>query len=155
MPIGNASIKRATGAIEKPAEKATKNVFKAEVALSDIEIAKIKCEEGQEVPAALKKSVKKFGVLHPVFVLCEGDSFTLVSGKARLQAAKENGLTTVKAVILTLEGTGSKEAKKDISIRYGEQNTPAAETEEKVSDIHEEKFNAIRSIGSKLPSYLL
>ena len=160
MPIGNASIRRATGAIAKAGEKAPKSAFRAETALPEIEIEKIKCAATEAAPAELVKSVKKYGVLHPVFVLCEKDSFTLIAGKARLQAAKEAGLTAIKAVVLTLEGTGAQAAKKDVSVRYcrpelaAELSVTEAETE-KLPDIHEEKFNAIRSIGSKLPDYLL
>lgn len=160
MPIGNASIKRATGAIAKTGEKTAKNTFRADMVLSEIDIAKIKgCAEGS-APAELVKSVKKYGILHPVFVLCEKDSFQLIAGKARLQAAKEAGLDTVKAIVLTLEGTGAQTAKKDIAVRYSrsavaEELAIASAEPEKLSDIHEEKFNAIRSIGSDLPDYLL
>ena len=160
MPIGNASIKRATDAIAKAGEKTAKNAFYANTVLSEIEIAKIKCSAADSAPAELVKSVKKFGILHPVFVLCEGDSFTLLSGKKRLQAAKEAGLTAIKAIVLTLEGTGAQAAKKAAAMRYcpaevASELAVAADDGEKVSDIHEEKFNAIRSIGSDLPDYLL
>lgn len=160
MPIGNASIKRATGAIAKTGEKAPKNVFRADAALSEIEIEKIKGGAEGVAPAELVKSVKKYGVLHPVFVLAEKDSFLLISGKARLQAAKEAGLAAIKAVVLTLEGSGAQAAKKDVAMRcsqpeLSEEIAVASASSEKLSDIHEEKFNAIRSIGSDLPDYLL
>lgn len=160
MPIGNASIKRATGAISKTGEKAQKNAFRAETALSEIEISKIKFTAPESVPAELIKSVKKYGVLHPVFVLCDGEAFTLISGKLRLRAAIEAGLTAVKAIVLTLEGSGAQTAKKEVLARYRQAEAAAeiavtADSDGQVSDIHEEKFNAIRSIGKDLPDYLL
>ena len=160
MPIGNASIKRATGAIEKTGEKSKKNLFRAETVLSEIEIDTIKGVLDGAAPAELIRSVKKYGVLHPVFVLRDGESFTLLSGKKRIQAAKAAGLTAIKALVLTLEGSGAQAAKKDAALRFcsaelGSEIAVAAEQEEAVSNIHEKKFNAIRGIGSDLPDYLL
>ena len=72
----------------------------------------------------------------------------------------EAGFTAVKPIVLTLEGSGAQTAKKEVLARYrqaeaGAEIAVTADGDEQVSDIHEEKFNAIRSIGKDLPDYLL
>lgn len=154
MPIGNASIKRAAGAINKPEEKSKNAAFSAKCVLIDLEVSKIEFD-GEEIDVTeLKKSVKKFGVLHPVFVLRSREKFVLVSGKARLTAAKELGLQKVPAVVLEMEGSGESAAKKDVFVRRAASahvQAEAAVTE----NIHERKFGVVKSIGHDLPDYLL
>lgn len=154
MPLGNASIKRATGAIQKSGEKSKKAAFTASCALVQLEISQIKYDTVAFISDDLKKSIKKYGILHPVFVIREGDGFVLLSGKARMTVAAELNFTTVPAVVLTMEGSGVSIAKKDL---VRKRVLPSALSEEiAVSDnIHEEKFNAVKSIGSELPEYLL
>ncbi len=153
MPIGSASIKRASGAINKKDNKSKKAAFSYNHAIIDLEVAKIKFEAVSFDIDALKKSIKKYGMLHPVFVLREGDDFVLVSGKSRMTAAVELGLSVVPAVVLSMDGTGVLTAKKDI---FAKKKVCVATEEIAVtSDIHEEKFNVINSIGSNLPDYLL
>lgn len=153
MPIGSASIKRASGAINKKENNSKKSAFSYNCAIIDLEIAKIKFEVVSFDIEALKKSIKKYGMLHPVFVLREGDDFILVSGKSRMTAAVELGLGVVPAVVLSMEGSGVTTAKKDI---FAKKRVNVV-TDEIVatSNIHEEKFNAIKSIGTDLPDYLL
>ena len=119
--------------------------------LADVELEKLPAEVGQ-ASEELIKSVKKFGVLRPVLLLDEGGKFKLICGKARVAAARSAGLQQIKAVIITLEGTGASSAKRDLCNLC---KKAAAEEEIAVSSIHEEKFNAIRSVGSDLPDYLL
>lgn len=157
MSIGSASIKRASGAINKTGDKTKKSAFFSNCALVDLEVSKIKFDAVSCDIESLKKSIKKYGVLNPVFVLREGDNFVLVSGKLRMTAAIELGLDVVPAVVLSMDGTGVATAKKDI---YSKKqinivNTAVAEEIAVTCDIHEEKFNAIKSIGTDLPEYLL
>ena len=115
MSLGNASIKRATGAIGKTGEKSKKAAFTANRSLIELEISKIKFERSACDLAELKKSVKKYGILHPVFVLREGEEFILLSGKARMTAAAELGMESVPAVVLDMEGSRVSAAKKRTS----------------------------------------
>ncbi len=151
MSIGSASIRRATGAMSKTDKKSEKPAFSAASVLADVELEKLPAEVGQ-ASEELIKSVKKFGVLRPVLLLDEGGKFKLICGKARVAAARSAGLQQIKAVIITLEGTGASSAKRDLCNLC---KKAAAEEEIAVSSIHEEKFNAIRSVGSDLPDYLL
>lgn len=151
MSIGSASIRRATGAMSKTDKKSEKPAFSAASVLADVELEKLPAEVGQ-ASEELIKSVKKFGVLRPVLLLDEGGKFKLICGNARVAAARSAGLQQIKAVIITLEGTGASSAKRDLCNLC---KKAAAEEEIAVSSIHEEKFNAIRSVGSDLPDYLL
>lgn len=151
MPVGSASIRRASGAMNKSEKKAEKTALNVQAVLTEIEVEKINGTFGQ-APQELKKSIKKYGILSPVAVIAEGDAFVLVSGKSRVSAAKELDIKQIKAVVLTLEGSGNTAAKRDILRRY---SATEAEEEIAISAIHEEKFNAIKSIGTDLPSYLL
>ena len=151
MSIGSASIRRATGAMSKTDKKSEKPAFSAASVLADVELEKLPAEVGQ-ASEELIKSVKKFGVLRPVLLLDEGGKFKLIGGNARVAAARSAGLQQIKAVIITLEGTGASSAKRDLCNLC---KKAAAEEEIAVSSIHEEKFNAIRSVGSDLPDYLL
>ena len=156
MSLGNASIKRATGAIGKTGEKSKKAAFTANRSLIELEISKIKFERSACDLAELKKSVKKYGILHPVFVLREGEEFILLSGKARMTAAAELGMESVPAVVLDMEGSGVSAAKKELLLKKAAPVQPSISDEIAASeDIHEEKFNAIKGIGSDLPDYLL
>ncbi len=151
MSIGSASIRRATGAMSKTDKKSERPAFSAASVLADVELEKLPAEVGQ-ASEELIKSVKKFGVLRPVLLLDEGGKFKLICGNARVAAARSAGLQQIKAVIITLEGTGASSAKRDLCNLC---KKAAAEEEIAVSSIHEEKFNAIRSVGSDLPDYLL
>ena len=155
MSLGNASIKRATGAIGKTGEKSKKAAFTANRSLIELEISKIKFERSA-CDLELKKSVKKYGILHPVFVLREGEEFILLSGKARMTAAAELGMESVPAVVLDMEGSRVSAAKKELLLKKAAPVQPMISDEIAASeDIHEEKFNAIKGIGSDLPEYLL
>lgn len=155
MPIGSASIKRASGAINKSGEKSKKAAFSKNCALVEIEIEKIKFDGKLKADEDLKKSIKKYGVLHPVFVLREEDNFILVSGKSRISAAVELGITVVPAVVLSVEGNGAASAKKDIYVKKALPSVILTDEIAVSEDIREEKFNAIKSIGTDLPEYLL
>lgn len=155
MPIGSASIRRATGAMNKTEKKAEKAAFAVQTALADVSIDKIAVALPQ-APEALVKSMKKYGQMVPVTLLSDGEKFRVLEGFSRIAAAKACGMTEVKAVVLSLEGSGVTGAKKDLTAVYKE--TVAAELAVAASEqesIHEEKFKAARSVGSDLPDYLL
>ena len=46
------------------------------------------------------QSVRDYGILNPVLVRKDGDTFVLVAGESRLRAAKEVGLETVPCIIV-------------------------------------------------------
>ena len=155
MPIGSASIRRASGAMNKTEKKAEKAAFAVQTALADVSIDKITGVLPQ-APEALVKSMKKYGQMVPVTLLSDGEKFRVLEGFGRIAAAKACGMTEVKAVVLSLEGSGVTGAKKDLTAVYKE--TVAAELAVAASEqesIHEEKFKAARSVGSDLPDYLL
>ena len=154
MPIGSASIRRATGAMNKTEKKSEKVAFAVQTALADIAVEKISGVLPQ-ASDALIKSVKKYGVMEPVSLLAEGEKFRIVSGACRIAAAKACGLEQVKAVVITLEGTGVTAAKKDLMAVYKVAVEEIAVAASESDSIHEEKFKAARSIGNDLPDYLL
>lgn len=155
MPIGSASIRRATGAMNKTEKKAEKAAFAVQTALADVSIDKITAALPQ-ASEALVKSMKKYGQMVPVTLLSDGEKFRVLEGFGRIAAAKACGMTEVKAVVISLEGSGVTGAKKDLTAVYKE--TVAAELAVAASEqesIHEVKFKAARSVGSDLPDYLL
>lgn len=152
MPIGSASIKRASGAINKTGEKNKKSSFSSIRTLVDLEISKIKFDKITSNLDDLKKSIKKYGVLNPVSVLKDGNDFILISGKSRLTVASELNLETIPAIVISVEGVGVSAAKKDL---YLKKSPSVIEEMTITSDIHEEKFNVIKGIGTDLPDYLL
>lgn len=154
MPIGSASIRRATGAMNKTEKKSEKVAFAVQTALADVAVEKISGVLPQ-ASDALIKSVKKYGVMEPVSLLAEGEKFRIVSGACRIAAAKACGLEQVKAVVITLEGTGVTAAKKDLTAVYKVAVKEIAVAASESDSIHEEKFKAARSIGNDLPDYLL
>lgn len=154
MPIGSASIRRATGAMNKTEKKSEKVAFAVQTALADVAVEKISGVLPQ-ASDALIKSVKKYGVMEPVSLLAEGEKFRIVSGACRIAAAKACGLEQVKAVVITLEGTGVTAAKKDLMAVYKVAVEEIAVAASESDSIHEEKFKAARSIGNDLPDYLL
>ncbi len=154
MPIGSASIRRATGAMNKTEKKSEKVAFAVQTALADVAVEKISGVLPQ-ASDALIKSVKKYGVMEPVSLLAEGEKFRIVSGACRIAAAKACGLEQVKAVVITLEGTGVTAAKKDLMSIYKVAVEEIAVAASESDSIHEEKFKAARSIGNDLPDYLL
>lgn len=174
MPLGKASIKRATGALEKgeaKAEKKEKVPFSAVSVLTQAALSEICVPESKEcVPdASLVRSVKKYGVICPVFAVRKGEELALVSGFARFAAAKEAGLASIPVIVCEISGTGAAAAVKDLQstkkvcaapevAKKAEASSEAEKAPEKESDsIHEEKFKVIRSVrlGDSMPEFLL
>lgn len=169
MPLGKASIKRATGAIEKEGAKKEKTAFSANCVLTEVALEELRIPAGKACAAgdALVKSVKKFGVIKPVFAVRKGEEITLSAGFARVAAAKEAGLAKVPAVVCELAGTGVAAALKDLQTTKAApaaQPAPAAvPAQEEIAaadasdSIHEEKFKAVKAfqVGHSLPEYLL
>lgn len=62
-------------------------------------MADISYRSGKACPA-LAESIKENGVILPVILVKDGESLKVVDGAKRLNALKELGVTSVKAVIL-------------------------------------------------------
>jgi ParB family chromosome partitioning protein len=58
--------------------------------------------DGEEL-AALTTSIKNHGILQPLVVRQEGDSFQLIAGERRLRAAREAGLKVVPVHVVTFD----------------------------------------------------
>lgn len=95
MSIGKDSVKRAA-ATKKTAKHAEK---KAETTIAEVAVADISYRSGKACPA-LAESIKENGVILPVILVKDGESLKVVDGAKRLNALKELGVTSVKAVIL-------------------------------------------------------
>ena len=79
----------------------------------DIELSLIDISEDRarsfsiEYAEGIAKTVLKLGLFHPIRVLPQGDRFTLISGRHRLEAFRINGAETIPA---TVSGAASPEA---------------------------------------------
>lgn len=51
----------------------------------------------------LSKSIKEHGLLQPIVVVKEGDSFLLIAGERRLRATKLAGFSSIRAIIATVD----------------------------------------------------
>ena len=74
MSLGNASIKRATGAIGKTGEKSKKAAFTANRSLIELEISKIKFERSACDLAELKNPLRSTGSCIPCSFCAKGKS---------------------------------------------------------------------------------
>lgn len=156
MSIGNASIRRAAGAMKKQEEKPAVPAFRVHREIAELPLSAIDAPAFEGSTQELQKSVRKYGILLPVTVLREGERFLLADGAARIAAARALGLENVPAVVVEPEGRGAASARKDALARVSARPAQALSEELAVTDdIHEGKFEAIRSIGSDLPPYLL
>lgn len=167
MPLGKASIRRATGAIEKEGTKKEKQAFSANCVLTEVALSDLRIPAGKVCAAseALVKSVKKFGVIKPVFAVRKGEEIILSAGFARVAAAREAGLEKISAVVCELAGTGAASALKDLQATkvFAVPAAVCAAAQEEIAaadvsdSIHEEKFKVVKSVrlGHSLPDYLL
>lgn len=78
--------------------------------LLEIEVSKISRDENQprqtfteESLAELAASIKQHGVLQPLVVIEEGGKYVIVAGERRWRAAKMAGLSTVPAIVRTID----------------------------------------------------
>lgn len=60
-------------------------------------------EFSEEALEALASSIKEHGVLQPIVVVKEGEKYKIVAGERRWRASKEAGLSTIPAIIRTLD----------------------------------------------------
>lgn len=143
MPIGKDSVKRAV-----TAKKTKKNSTSVnESVLIDVAIADISYKSSKACPV-LVESVKKNGVLLPIVAVKDGETLKLVDGAKRLNALKETGATTVKAVLVDGDVKKIKAELKKFA--------PSAACEENPVDLREQKFEAVKRLGeSEMPVYLL
>lgn len=165
MSIGKDSVKRAA-ATKKTAKHAEK---KAETTIAEVAVADISYRSGKACPA-LAESIKGNGVILPVILVKDGESLKVVDGAKRLNALKELGVTSVKAVIL---GDDAKKVKAELK-KCGRaadcatecsgkpvEKTPGKSVEKTVgtqsaADVKEEKFNLVKRLGEDdFPVYLL
>lgn len=164
MPLGKASIQRATGAIEKKRVKSEKTAFSKTCVLTEMSLASIAvaADKAVEPKAALVKSVKKYGIVEPVFALRKGEEAILLCGFARYAAARQAGLEKIPVVLCELTGTGADTALKELqTTKSSKKADTSAEKQTRQGsfsdNIHEEKFKAVNAfhVGAKLPEYLL
>ena len=161
MSIGKDSVKRAA-ATKKTAKHAEK---KAETTIAEVAVADISYRSGKACPA-LAESIKGNGVILPVILVKDGESLKVVDGAKRLNALKELGVTSVKAVIL---GDDAKKVKAELK-KCGRtadcatecSGKPAGKSVEKAvgtqsaTDVKEEKFNLVKRLDEDdFPVYLL
>lgn len=165
MSIGKDSVKRAA-ATKKTAKHAEK---KAETTIAEVAVADISYRSGKACPA-LAESIKGNGVILPVILIKDGESLKVVDGAKRLNALKELGVTSVKAVIL---GDDAKKVKAELK-KCGRaadcatecSGKPAEKTAGKsvekavgtqsATDVKEEKFNLVKRLDEDdFPVYLL
>lgn len=165
MSIGKDSVKRAA-ATKKTAKHAEK---KAETTIAEVAVADISYRSGKACPA-LAESIKGNGVILPVILVKDGESLKVVDGAKRLNALKELGVTSVKAVIL---GDDAKKVKAELK-KCGQAADCAAECSGKpvektagksvektvgtqsATDVKEEKFNLVKRLDEDdFPVYLL
>lgn len=64
-------------------------------------------QPGRHADDALNASVKKYGVLQPVLVARDGDSYVLLAGARRMDAARAAGLADVPALIIPPDRAGA------------------------------------------------
>lgn len=157
MSIGKDSVKRAA-ATKKTAKHAEK---KAETTIAEVAVADISYRSGKACPA-LAESIKGNGVILPVILVKDGESLKVVDGAKRLNALKELGVTSVKAVIL---GDDAKKVKAELK-KCGRtadcatecSGKPAEKTigTQSATDVKEEKFNLVKRLDEDdFPVYLL
>lgn len=165
MSIGKDSVKRAA-ATKKTAKHAEK---KAETTIAEVAVADISYRSGKACPA-LAESIKENGVILPVILVKDGESLKVVDGAKRLNALKELGVTSVKAVIL---GDDAKKVKaelkkcgraadcatecsgKHVEKTAGKSVEKAVGTQS-ATDVKEEKFNLVKRLDEDdFPVYLL
>lgn len=161
MSIGKDSVKRAA-ATKKTAKHAEK---KAETTIAEVAVADISYRSGKACPA-LAESIKGNGVILPVILVKDGESLKVVDGAKRLNALKELGVTSVKAVIL---GDDAKKVKAELK-KCGRAADCATECSGKpvektvgksvgtqnATDVKEEKFNLVKRLDEDdFPVYLL
>ena len=124
-------------------------------------MADISYRSGKACPA-LAESIKGNGVILPVILVKDGESLKVVDGAKRLNALKELGVTSVKAVIL---GDDAKKVKAELK-KCGRAADCATECSGKpvektvgtqsATDIKEEKFNLVKRLDEDdFPVYLL
>ena len=63
----------------------------------------------EETLAGLAASVRELGVLQPILVRPDGDSYVLIAGERRWRAAKRAGMATVPAIVRTVDDITSVE----------------------------------------------
>jgi hypothetical protein len=117
LSIGKSSLARAAAATARPTvETASKQDTLTACAVA---VSTIRLPKGQKLPAAadaLVASIAKNGVLEPLTLAQTGEEkLTLISGASRLAAAKEAGLDTVPAVILSMTATEASAARREIA----------------------------------------
>lgn len=165
MSIGKDSVKRAA-----TAKKTVKHAEKtAETVIAEVAVADISYRSGKACPA-LAKSIKENGVIMPVVLVKDGETLKVVDGAKRLNALKELGVTSVKAVVL---GGDAKKVKAELK-KCGRAAACAAECSDKpvetpsatpiatsaetqnAVDVKEEKFNLVKRLDDDdFPVYLL
>lgn len=146
LSIGKSSLARAAAATARPTtETAPKQDTMTACAVS---ADAIRLPKGQKLPVAsadLVASVAKKGVLEPLTLAqTENETLILLSGASRLAAAKEAGLDTVPAVVMSMTAAEATAARREI-IRF-------AALANKPTHAQADKPTAV---GQAMPAWLL
>ncbi|MBQ7642517.1 MAG: ParB N-terminal domain-containing protein [Clostridia bacterium] len=139
MAVGTGSLKRAAGVKAKAKSEV---VLLKDNGVVELEISSLEYKK-EKNNSKMLSSVKAYGVIMPVIAVKKGDKFEVVDGNKRVNALKELGATTVKAVVVG----DATEISRELALFK-----PVTSSD----DIHEQKFNVIKRLGEDdLPFYLL
>ncbi len=146
MSIGKSSLARAA-AMSAPHAVTENAPVQPTLAAREVAVDSIALIKGTK-PAtdeALVKSVRKHGVLEPLTLAqTEDGSLLLVAGARRLAAAREAGLATVPATVLTLTASAAASARREIARFVAATPTVASATPESPT-----------AVGQAMPAWLL
>lgn len=145
MSIGKSSLARAAAATARPtAETAPKQDTMTSCAVA---VDTIRLPKGQKLPAAsaqLVASIAKNGVLEPLTLAQTGsETLTLLSGASRLAAAREAGLESVPAVVVSMTAAEASAARREI-FRFAAKERPVSAVAENAT-----------AVGQAMPAWLL
>lgn len=151
MPVGKKSIQRAINAqnnTEQPVHKAPE---KKEPELTVIELSAIGSEVGANIVASerLKSSMREYGVIEPILVVCDGKTCRLADGRKRYLAAKALGWTKIPAIVIQGDKSVFETLQRELNASVCREEAPSC------NDIHEEKFRMISRISSEVSVELL
>ena len=157
MPVGKKSIQRAIDAQNKTEQSAPKAQAKASAPakkapeLTMVELSAISCEgrTGVYELEKLKSSMRAYGMIAPILLVCDGKTCRLADGYGRYLAAKELGWSKILAIVIPGNKAAFENLQRELSGSIRREEASAC------GSIHEEKFRVISRISSEVPVELL
>ncbi len=146
VSIGKSSLARAAAATTRPTAE---TVIKQDtMTCCEVAVDAIHLPKGQKLPVAseeLTASIAKNGILEPITLAQTGETtLTLLSGAQRLAAAKQAGLDTVPAVVVSMSAAQASSARREITRFAGAVATSAHAQADKPT-----------AVGQAMPAWLL